>query len=163
MAATQPMLRIKYTENEVVRLRSDAEEWKRDHDALPKDLWVWEDLISRANHLFVRTIELDADIQGSIFRKQMDFDPALDSAVQRLFSDWLKIGVEILPLVERLERDIGTIEGADTFRANLSEAESILTPDDVFFASDELADLRDRAIDDHRAGRTELFHANGCD
>lgn len=66
---------------------------------------------------------------------------------------WLNAAEAILPHLE--DGDEVTDEQSSRFKACVLEARGILTPDDQFFTGDALAELRDQAIDEHRAGQTE--------
>jgi hypothetical protein len=47
------------------------------------------------------------------------------------------------------------VEAAEPFREAIAGVESIFLDDEAFFAGDKLQQLRDAAIDDHRAGQCE--------
>ncbi len=158
MTSTQPRSRVRYTENEVSRLRTDVAEWKVEHDALSGDCWVWEDLVIKANHVYLRIMELDEDFRDCFLVQGATYDPGLNDAIQKLVRDWHEIAIEILPQVERLERKYKSFEGSVDFRRNFAEVKDILTPDHVFFGGDQLTELRDRAIEANRDGQTEILH-----
>jgi len=46
------------------------------------------------------------------------------------------------------------VRGTSDFRLNCEAVRGILVEDELFFADDALANLRDEAIDEHRRGRT---------
>lgn len=161
MAVTRPMSRLKYTETEVHRLRTDVDEWKESHDLLTGDCWVWEDLVAKANHVFVKIIDFDEDVRDSVMNRGLSYDPELNAAIHKLLRDWNSTALQILPQVERLEKDYRSFDGSDEFRRHLTEAKDILTPDHVFFSADQLASMRDQAIEEDRTGLTEPFHVDG--
>lgn len=154
MPMTQPSSRIKYAEKELDRFRDDVEDWKREHH-LVQVCWEYEDLVAKANFLYTRIIDLDEDIQEVCLLSGAEFHYELDQKVDQLLSSWLEISLEILPHIGDLEREYSSLDGAEDFRRNVKEVQAILTPDREFFAGDALVDLRDQAVDDHRAGRTE--------
>ncbi len=158
MTVTQPMSRVRYTENEVNRLRTDVAEWKEEHDALTGDCWVWEDLVVKANHVYARIMKLDEDFRECVLVQGVTYDPELNSAIQKLVKDWHETAAQILLQVDRLERKYKSFEGSAEFRRNFAEVKDILTPDHIFFGGDQLTDLRDRAIEANRYGHTEILH-----
>lgn len=161
MPMTQPLDRIRYAAKEVHRFQHDVEDWKSAHDELANDCWVWEDLIARANSLFQRIIQLDAYVREAVLAGQIDFDPETEEKVTNLLKDWLEISLELVPIAERLKTEYGAVEGLTELQDKIGQAKAILTPDPVFFGTDELAKLRDEAIEDHRSGQTEPLLENG--
>jgi hypothetical protein len=163
MPMTQPQRRIKNAEREVIRFRDDViqQDWKQQHDALSEDCWAWEDLIAKANFLFDRIMDVDTDIQEYVLTNHLEYDAALQEKLRSLTEDWLNISIQLIPHVERLEQEYGEVEGGHKLRENLSEANGILTDDRDFFGGEDLARMRDEAIDAHRAGRTELRSYGG--
>lgn len=155
MQMTQPRKRIEHTGREVARYREDAEAWKRDHDTLSADCWTCEDLIATANFLFDRIMCQDVRVQRYVLVERGHDGTDLQDELRRILLDWMTTSLRVVPHGERLQQEYGQVEGLDALRENLSQAKSIMTPDDEFFDSDVLATLRDEAIDAHRAGLTE--------
>jgi hypothetical protein len=162
MPLTQPEERIRFTQKEVGRYQEDVEEWKQAHESLRRDCWFWEKLIGKANRLFNQILDLDSDIRESVFSGEITAqeEERLHKEVVSLVQQWLQISQDFLRQVVRLEGEYGVVEGAQELRQHIKDAEGILTSDEQFFQGDELARLRDQAIDDHRAGRTEGFPHN---
>ncbi len=151
MTVTQPLGRVRFAEREVLRYRRDVEDGAKGHDASDPG-WAWDEVVAKANFLFDRLIDLDLDIRELVLSDRMEFDPGLDAKVRGLLRDWLDVSLRVIPHIEGR-----TVDAADLLRTRVEEARSMLTPDGEFFGGDELARLRDDAIDDHRAGRTEPF------
>jgi hypothetical protein len=161
MPMTQPIDRIQYTETEVDRYKDDVETWKEDHDALARDCWVWEDLIGKANHLFSRILDLDIQVQDYLFKNCNDVKPDFHEKPRELLRLWLAVSLKVVPRGERLQKDYNSkTDGLGELKEHIEEAKSILTPDDEFFDTDRLSQLRDEAIADHRSGLTEPLLEN---
>jgi hypothetical protein len=157
------MTRIRYAKEEVHRFHEDVGLWKESHDHLAEDRWIWEDIIAKANFLFGRIIDLDADIQEQIFAGRIDLDLRSDEEIREILQNWLAVSFQVVPHAERLEREYGVVDGANALRGNIDQAKKILTPDEVYFRDDKLVSLRDLAIEAHRSGLTEPLLDNGQD
>lgn len=155
MATIQPLDRLRYAERQIDHCREDVDEWKRLHDDVKQDCWVWEDMVDRANDIFSRFLNLDVDIQQAIFAGRMPFNEDIDRQMRDLLRSWLELGEQLLPEVLRLEQKYGQVDGATRLRVSMAEAKGMLTPDVEFFGKDELAGIRDKAIEEHRNGLTE--------
>jgi hypothetical protein len=160
MSMTQPIERIEYAEKEVGRYRDDVESLKRDHGTLAKECWVWEDLIAKANFIFDRIMHIDVQVQHCLLVGRCRDEEGLQEKLRDLLRAWLAVSLQVIAQGERLERDYGEVEGLDSLRANVQEARSALTPDDEFFAGDNLSALRDEAVEAHRSGLTEPLLEN---
>jgi hypothetical protein len=157
---THPRERIEYTGKEVARYKEDVEVWKRDHDAVAADCWEGEDLIAKANFLFDQILRQDVRLQRYILGEGGRDDSDPQDGLRRVLLDWMSASLRVVPYGERLQREYGGVEGLDVLRENLSQAKSMLTPDDEFFDPDRLSPLRDEAIDAHRLGLTEPLPEN---
>lgn len=155
MEMTQPRKPIERTGEEVARYKSDVDAWQGEHDALATDCWTWEDLIDTANHLFARILRQDERVQRYLLVERGENGTNLQDQLQRILREWKSASSFVVAQGERLEREFGRVEGLDALRENLSQANSILTPDDEFFAAGALTALGDEAIDTHRRGLTE--------
>jgi hypothetical protein len=160
MMMTQPIERIEYAEKEVGRYKEDVESWKRAHDALVKDCWVWEDLIAKANFIYDRIMHVDDQVQHCLLVGRCRDELGLQQKLRDLLAGWLAVSLQVLPQGERLRREHGDAEGLDTLKENVCQAKAALTPDDEFFAGDRLSALRDEAIEADRLGRTEPLLEN---
>lgn len=158
MATTQSISRINFAEREVDRYQEDVNAWKPEHDPLNTDFWIWEDLVAKANFIFGRILELDTDIQEGVLTGKFEFDEEADVKVRDLLRQWSEVSVKVLQHVVQLEKLFGDVEGAQVLRANMKQAQSMLTPDSEFFNSEQLVELRDAAIEAHRSGQTEPLH-----
>ena len=152
----RPLERIRYNQKQIGRLREDVEAWKREHDTLADDCWAIEDMIDDMNLIFDRFQRIDIDVQRH-FLSGSDFDAKWDESIRASLSDWLEVASALMADVGGLERQYGKIAGTDALNENIRAVRGILTPDDGFFSSEALVELRDHAVDSHRAGATELL------
>ncbi len=153
----QPQVQLDFAKREASRYREDIESWKADHDALANGCWVIEQLIAVANRNLDRFIAFDASVRkasraGVISESQYDY---FDSKSVELLEQWLETSRVIAPEVRRLLDAYGAVDGADEFFRRIREVEAMLATDDEFFDSEEIADLRDAAIDAARRGDVE--------
>ena len=154
MTLTQPRAPLEIVNRDIHRCKSDIDAWKRDHDELDQDCWVWEDFGKKVNLLFERLLDLDFRIQELFFSDPGMYDPTVSAEVRALFAKWLEVACAIEGEFVRLERDYGHVDGAEELRRKLSQVRDMLSPDEEFFTGDALVDLCEKAIDDHRAGLT---------
>ena len=161
MSTTQPTTRIEFAEREVGRFVEDIQDWKQRHDEVAKNCWPLEDLVAKANYVFVRIMGLDTDIQEGVLNGQIEFDPLLDEQIRSLLKRWHDISREVLPHVERLNQEYQAIDGSSDFRENFDQARMILTPDLDLFLDERLIVLRDAAIEAHRSSLTEPLLNHG--
>lgn len=158
----EPKGGIAYVVKEFGYCRDRVAKWKQDHDALIGGLWAWEDLVEKAGRLFDRILELDDDLQGQFLRRERPFDAALAGEIAALMPDWLVLAQSVLQTIKPVEDDYGSVRGAPDLRVKVDQARAMLTPDPLFVAGDTLARLRDEAIEEHRAGRTEPMASNAA-
>jgi hypothetical protein len=161
MSYVEAQVRIDYTTREVERYRVDVEDWKRKHDQVVNDLWVWEQLMSKANELFALVVGIDEDIQ-MLLLSYADANQEMLGVTRGLMKQWLTVSLVIRDQADRLRSEHGSAKDATELERNIEAAQAMLTPDSEFFDADELAQLCDRAVADNRAGLTEPFFANEC-
>ena len=156
MSATQTVRRCENAARDVARLREDVtseEAWIRQHAAATGADRAWDDLFAKANFLFDRIVDLDVDLQGYALDHAPEPDAGLLNLTRSLIASWRQACLALRPyLAGSPSNESGA---AARLLENLAEADGILTDDREFFAGDDLARLRDAAIDDHRAGLTE--------
>ncbi len=155
MASTQPNRRMHSIETQFNRYRDDIEAWQADHDAPRDDCWFWEDLVKRSNALFARILDLDLAINEYQMEPGRDFDPRLDEWFDKILKVWQADSLALAAQVERIESLGDRVREAEQFRANVKQAQAMLTRDNEFFVGEKLEKLRDAAIEEHRAGLTE--------
>ena len=100
-------------------------------------------------------ISADEHLREKAFAGQFDYTEGTRQAFAELFEWWLRPRGRVLPIIDYFEGRGHSVEGANEFRAACEDVVGIITPDAEFFGGDELAELRDRAIDEHRAERDE--------
>ncbi len=166
MNAIRPLPRLQYAEKEMDRYREDVEAWKLDHAHLSRDCWPWEDLIAKAVFMYERILLLDEDLREAYFAGA-ELTPesfaAHENSVRTLLQAWTFVSAQLEPHVRRLIGTYGEVAGGKAFFQSLEEAKAILTPDDKFFVHHKLVELRDDAIDAHRAGELHPVFDDACD
>ena len=120
-----------------------------------------EDGLTVANHTFRQLSAKDAAWHAEVFDEAIPYDPAEEWSLREAYSRWQAPYVEMIAAVDAFEGAHGPLRGADEFRRNYREVFGVLSDDPEFFAGPPLAEKRDAAIDDHRAGRTTEFHEFG--
>lgn len=139
----------------------DAEPWKVEHDARMECFQI-EDAITAGNALFALVSEYDFQWHERVMSGVWPYSEASERPPEALYRLWLGAAERVLERAETRTREGHAIKGLEEYRDNVREARGVLTPDDDFFTSEELADLRDAAIEDHRAGLTEPMDGDGC-
>jgi hypothetical protein len=94
----------------------------------------------------------DTAIRTSVLRGEMEHDAAIDDSLRFLYGMWLRP----VPFAERWAAEelarSGELENLDEFRQCCEEVRSLLGENEAL--SDELAALRDRAVESFRRGDT---------
>lgn len=88
----------------------------------------------------------------------MAFDEATDGKIRDVLRQWSEVSANVLQNVVRLETTHTDVHGVQILLASMKQAQSILTSDSDYFTSEQLAELRDAAIEAHRSGQTEPLH-----
>jgi hypothetical protein len=153
MTTVQPRRRIRFAQKEVFRFREDIEDCIAENLDLVIDLGLARDLVDRSNYLFGWIMLVDNSIRVVVLEGYAS-DELIDFA-KEVLRQWLEVSLLLLQKIDRLESEHGIIEGTKEFRAKIAEARGIFTPDEDFFRDDKLIELRDQAIDQHRAGQSE--------
>jgi hypothetical protein len=143
-ALDEPLTRVEFAERLVGRFQDDVQSWTPRHDA--------EDVVAWANFIFELIVKIDIWIQEYFLVHGTQFDLELHEKPRKLLRYWLDA---CRKMIGRVEASQGEVSGLEALRRNIRQAEASLTPDDESFDSDELAVLRDEAIECHRAGLTE--------
>jgi len=133
---------------------TEIESWNSDHDLAMNYLDV-EETIAWGNHLFQGLSENDANWHAHVFEGKIEFDQAKADDMTRNYGAWLKASERLLEFVKELEAFGHEFSGAVEFRANCAEARALLKSGDEFSPGDALIELRDRAVEEHRAGRCD--------
>ncbi len=145
MSLAHPKERIQFAFREVERYREDVHCWHQR---------VLEDLIAKANFLYVWILKLDEELQG-LFLSTSNADAQIQEDLRRVLSEWLDASVLALHYANELKTEHSRVEGAEVLETHVKQAWAILTPDDAYFADAELWSLREQAVESHRMGQTE--------
>jgi hypothetical protein len=160
MTITQPLSCVEYTATEVSRYKDDVALWNQNKQVVEYDRWISKDLVSKAKHLFDQLIDLDLAVQEFILVEHGNDDVGLTDRVRTFLRDWLTSSLQLILHIRRPSPSDSELEGLDRLLVCIEDAKSMLTPDEQFFDSAELVNLRDEAIDDHRAALTEPLFDN---
>jgi hypothetical protein len=120
-----------------------------------------EAVVHTGNELFRAISLVDQNWHTEMYEGRTPYDEADEVEIAGYYRTWLHTGDRVLEAIEEQEARGRSVAGAEEFRKNRREAQGLLVDDAAFFGGDALAELRDEAIDDHRAGRTVDFHVLG--
>jgi len=133
-------------------LREDA--WKIDHD-IAILCFEAQDKIQMGLALFAQILRLDENYSELLLSDKIPQIPEVETAIPELCSEWHSTFLPLLGVVNFLEGQRHSVDGADEFRKGLRQAESILTPDQEFFEHPKLWAMGDEAVEFNRKGLTE--------
>lgn len=132
----------------------EIEQWRQNHDAAMQ-CRDFELLLKLGIDVYETLGRLDTAVSAAALRGergQADLE-----AVDDLYRIWLALtsaaAVELR--LSEFEQAGFHVEFSKAFRTAHREVQGILTPDAEFFRGDDLADIRDDAIDSHRRGETD--------
>lgn len=131
-----------------------VEDWNNDHERALHCM-EFELLLGHGLSLLSQVNTIDEKIRLKMFREEIEYDARFDDVLENYYKWWLKPCDKLLKELNLLEQEGFSIERAGEFRAACREVQGILTVDNQFFSGNALTDLRDQAIDEHRAGRCE--------
>ncbi len=120
-----------------------------------------ERMIVRGNfaHRLIET--LDAKYHSAIFGGR-EPSPEIEGSIADYYRAWLVPSGRVLAAIDAMESEGFRVVGADEFRANVRGVRGVFMDDDAeFFDLDSLAVLADKAIEEHRGGRTVAFDGPG--
>ncbi len=144
---------LKRYEERTQRYEEQPEQWKQDHDAAMR-CFDFEGLLALGLSLFDFINRVDEAWRVKVYRGLVPYDATMDQVIEGLYRVWLRPCDRLHARLAELEKHFD-VKGASEFRAACREVQGILTRDDEFFTGDRLAELRDEAVEDHRAGSTE--------
>ncbi len=154
MITTQPRRLLDQAAKDVRRYEEDVESWRRDHSSLQLDCWIWEDLISKANHLYGRIRRLDRHVRHADLVLKSHVPAELYDEIDGFIRSWLKHSLFLLGEAERIEREYGGVNEYDEFVDNIRAAKFAVAPDE-FFDNENFIAFRDKAIDEYLAGQPQ--------
>jgi len=131
---------------------TEIESWKFDHDVAMDHLDM-EETIAWGNRLFQGLSESEAIWHAHVLEGKIDFAQTEVDEIKANYRAWLVASEGLLHLVKKLEACGREVSGAADFRANCAKARALLKSDDEFSPSEAVIELRDRALEEHRAGR----------
>jgi hypothetical protein len=155
--------------HEMLSTFAQPEPWNSDHEeGSPRHgqdrALAFRDIatvVDRGNWLFWAISVVDENWHTEVYEGKTPYKPEEDAEITGYYQIWLHTAEKVLNSLNEHESRGHQVPGAEVFRKNCREARGLLTDDASFFSDDALVDLRDRAIDDFRAGRTADFHVLG--
>jgi hypothetical protein len=141
-------------------LTDRVESWQQDRElaAICQHL---EPLLAEFNGLFESWSTLDARWHEAVFEGAMPYSADEERGILDFYQLWLDRAIKVMKTLTLLEGQGCRVVEADLFRANLDEAQGILTPDAEFFDDDALTKRQEEAIEAHRGGETVEFQEMG--
>ena len=131
---------------------SQTEAWKQDYkDA--NNCHILEFLLRTWLHLLDEIGELDNQLRLAVLQGKAE--PGEEGITEHHYRVWLQGAETVMPLLIDSERKGYQVERSEDFRNGCREVKGILTPDEEFFSSEGLVELRDKAVDAHQRGETE--------
>ena len=130
----------------------ECDAWRADSEQAEL-VFDFQELLSEGIRLFQAINRFDEETRKGFFEDPESYDEDFDRRVadlyRRLATPFNLIETRLLPwIVSRY----GQARGADEFLACCREVRGILMPDELFFADEALAELRDQAIEESRSG-----------
>ncbi len=113
-----------------------------------------EDELLRGVKLFDFLCAEEEKWRSDVLNHREQYSPTLEKFFLALFELWSRPCQSLLEAIARVQAGGFEVEHAAEFESRCREVKGILTADHEFFDSDELAEVRDKAIDDHRRGLT---------
>jgi hypothetical protein len=133
-------------------LGEEVEAWKRDHKVAMECLSLQETLrfgieVYHALH------RIDEELRDRALSGSVKFTEKTAKRINDFFRDWLKPGEMCVHAIAVFSKKNYHVENADEFLAAYREALWIVMPASKMFDHPKMVELRDRAIDDLRAGK----------
>jgi hypothetical protein len=131
----------------VLRKLIHHDEPLRDCDGFPR-------VLANSLAMFRLVTQLDEAWNAEVARGNIAYLYADELEIAGYYQDWLVAAQEIDAELTQSQGAGVSFEDAATFRRCLTEVRGLLTTDPEFFGGQELAKLRDDAIDSHRRGES---------
>lgn len=136
------------------QIAATTEQWKQNYTEAMRcrDFEEWLSIgIETLEHL----IRFDEGWRADVLSGELVYDPNQDELITKVLELWLDAARNVESQIAPFERRFGHVEHAARFRECFRMAQSMLTPDELYFTSEKLVAARDQAIDDHRRGATD--------
>jgi hypothetical protein len=132
--------------------------WKNDGDSERlAQAKLLHELMVREGLGILRTLnECDLKLRARLFENGADLRE--EESLLEDFRVWLDAAKHVLQGVENLAKEKIEVQSADSLREAVAMVELAFVDDADFFVSDQLAGLRDAAVDSHRSGQCEPFN-----
>jgi len=137
-----------------------AEGWQADHaEAMAcKNL---EDLLLLGVSLSFSIDLIDVHWRDAMMAGRTPYSSSDEEEIMGFYRTWLVPSDRMLASIALMEAAGFEVNLADQFRRACREAKAVFVADSDFFTGDAIVEMRDRAIDDYREGRTVEIHELG--
>lgn len=135
------------------RTQMYEEGWKKEHNEAVKCL-EFEEILVFGVSIYEFLNRLDEMWRLKVHKKQVEHDPKIDEAIERLYEAWLAPCDMVTARLDSFENAGYEVAGAKEFRSACREVKGLLTADSDFFRHQNLLTLRYEAIEEHRAGKS---------
>lgn len=138
---------------EVDQYVDTTEVWRRSDDQT-LNCFDFEELLDLGVRAFHKINKYDENWRRQVFAGTMPYAAETDEFVGLLYRVWSIPGETVLAELAKFEAKYEHVPNAIEFRRCCREVAGILTPDEEFFSSDRLTELRDQPVEEHLAGKT---------
>jgi hypothetical protein len=142
----------KVVQRRIRNLEEELKVWRSNEEA--RRYIDFCQIIGDAINTFMLINRLDELYRSLVFQGRCQYNESLNESIGDLYWQWVGLGRKIERLHERYCVHDRHEELAEQFKVCYREACGIVIPDEKFFASDKLVDLRDQALDEFAGGET---------
>jgi len=140
------------TEKRLRLFEHEVEEWKRDHDEA-MECFDLERTLCLGIFIYDTLIKLDEEVRVGFLKGTAPFDPQYEKDIEALFEWWLKPCEAVEEKLRKFIARFGSVDRAEEFRKRHAEAKWAKMPLGEIVDHPKMVELRDKAIDDLRAGK----------
>lgn len=145
-------------DNRLKLYRSEAAQWKVDHEQAP-EYPDFELLLQGGLAVYEAINHIDESWRALVLAGEEEYLQEKEDCITNLYRLWLEPWKDLLSDLKDIEATGYKVKYAEEFYRACVEVCGILTPDEKFFSGDELVELRDNAIDSLRRGECEPVEA----
>lgn len=135
----------------------DAEQWKKDHDTAARCM-NFELLLQHATSVYEAINFFDESARQLHASGKQEYTAETGDVIRKLYRSWLQPHESIVQTILVFENAGYSVSFSSEFRSAVREVQSLLAEDEDMLTTDRFIELRDAAIDDHRAGNCESIN-----
>lgn len=135
-------------------LESRDESWKIRHSTEMNRRDSFERFFAAVLERFRLIAKLDELLNAGWACGSISYDAEDERELSQYYRTWLEIAEVVASELEEHRLAGFSMTGSDEFLVHLENARGICTPDEVFFAGENLEELRDDVVDAYLAGET---------